>query len=42
MMSPYHWGLVDGWFDPESTQRIVDIRIAHVHCASEASILAWR
>jgi hypothetical protein len=41
-MSPYHWGLVDVWFDPESPQRIVDTRNAHVCCASDASILAWR
>jgi len=24
MTHPIHWGLVDGWFDPECPQRIVD------------------
>jgi hypothetical protein len=42
MMRPYHWGLVDGWLDPESPPRIVGARIAHACCASDASILAWK
>ncbi len=42
MMSPYHWGLVDAWFDPEMPQRIVDRELAHVYCEVDASILAWK
>ena len=41
MMHPYHWGFVDGWFDPEMPQRIVDRDLAHVYCPTPASILAW-
>lgn len=41
MLSPYHWGLVDGWFDPESPQRIVDSALAHVYCAAATTILGW-
>jgi hypothetical protein len=29
MASPYHWGHVDRWFDPEMPDRIVDLRICH-------------
>ncbi|HEY2302475.1 MAG TPA: Dabb family protein [Acidimicrobiales bacterium] len=41
MMSPYHWGFVDGWFDSESPHHIVEQGVAHVFCASSRSILAW-
>lgn len=41
MMSPYHWGYVDPWFDPESPTRIVVPGVAHVFCTSAASILGW-
>jgi hypothetical protein len=41
MMSPYHWGFVDGWFDSESPHHIVEPGVAHVFCASARSILAW-
>jgi hypothetical protein len=41
MMSPYHWGYVDGWFDAESPQRVVEPDVGHVFCPSERSILAW-
>ena len=41
MMSPYHWGYVDPWFDPESATRIVDRRLAHVFCPAASSILGW-
>ena len=41
MLSPYHWGLVDGWFDPECPQRIVDTHLAHVYCPAAATILGW-
>lgn len=29
MLHPIHWGLVDGWFDPECPQRIVDPYLIH-------------
>ena len=41
MLSPYHWGLVDGWFDPECPQRVVDTHLAHVYCPAAATILGW-
>jgi Stress responsive A/B Barrel Domain len=41
MMSPYHWGFVDGWFDSESPHHIVEQGVAHVFCGSDRSILAW-
>lgn len=42
MLSPYHWGLVDGWFDPECPQRIVDTHLAHVYCPAAVTILGWQ
>jgi len=39
--SPYHWGWVERWFDPEVPGHIVEIRLVHVFKAAEASILAW-
>ncbi|MCH2173169.1 Dabb family protein [Myxococcota bacterium] len=42
MMSPFHWGYIDSWFDPECPQRIVDTRVAHVFCTAQASVLAWK
>ena len=41
MVSPFHWGYIDGWFDPECPQRIVDTHLAHVFCPAATSILAW-
>ena len=41
MTSPFHWGLIDGWFDPECPKRIVENRFAHVYCEAPASVLAW-
>ena len=41
MLSPYHWGLVDGWYDPESPQRIVDTNLVHVYCPAATTILGW-
>ena len=40
MMSPHHWGLIDGWFDPEMPQKIVDLDLAHVYHATHRSVLA--
>lgn len=42
MLSPFHWGYIDGWFDPECPQRIVDGRFAHVFCRARESVLAWK
>jgi hypothetical protein len=42
MRHPYHWAVIDRWFDPEHPDRIVDPALAHVFCATESSILAWR
>ncbi len=42
MMHPYHWGLVDGWFDPECPQRIVDPDFAHALCPAATTILGWK
>jgi len=42
MLSPFHWGVIDGWFDPECPKRIVENRFAHVFCEAEASVLAWK
>jgi hypothetical protein len=39
--SPYHWGWVERWFDPEVPGHIVEVRLAHVFKEAEASILAW-
>lgn len=41
MVSPYHWGVVDGWFDMERPQRIVSPVLAHVYCPAATSILRW-
>ncbi len=41
MVSPYHWGVVDGWFDMERPQRIVSPLLAHVYCPAASSILGW-
>ena len=40
MMSPHHWGLIDGWFDPEMPRQIVDLDLAHVYHATDRSVLA--
>jgi hypothetical protein len=41
MVSPYHWGYVDTWFDPESPHRVVAPGVAHVYCPAASSILGW-
>lgn len=40
MMSPHHWGLIDGWFDPEMPRKIVDLNLAHVYHTTDRSVLA--
>ena len=39
MTSPIHWGLVDGWFDPECPQRIVDPHLIHAAIAISEPVL---
>ena len=41
MVSPYHWGYVDTWFDPESPHRVVAPGVAHVYCPAAETILGW-
>jgi hypothetical protein len=40
MMSPYHWGYVDGWFDAESPHHVVAPGVAHVYTRAQTSLLA--
>jgi hypothetical protein len=42
MVHPYHWAVVDRWFDPESPERVVAPGFAHVFCVVPRSVLAWR
>ncbi len=39
MVSPYHWGWVDRWFDPEHPECIVESRLAHVFVNAAESVL---
>lgn len=41
MASAYHWGWLDGWYDPEVPFRIVDVDLAHLYCPLAESVLAW-
>ena len=41
MTHPYHWGVVDGWFDPACPQCVVHPQLAHVYYEAPASILGW-
>lgn len=34
MLHPYHWAVVDRWFDPESPDWIVDPYLCHSFCAT--------
>ena len=40
MLHPIHWGLVDGWFDPECPQRIVDPFLIHAAFAIREAVIA--
>ncbi len=37
---PYHWGVVDRWFDPEMPCRIVRSHLCHTFASIEESLLA--
>ncbi len=41
MASPYHWGHLDAWYDPECPHSIVDPRVAHVYCPESEGVLSW-
>jgi hypothetical protein len=41
MLSPYHWGFIDPWFDLECPQCIVETRLAHVFCPARRPVLCW-
>lgn len=38
-MHPYHWGMVDRWYDPESTDWIVNTHLCHSFCPLEHSVI---
>ncbi len=40
MDSPYHWGVIEPWFDPEFPECIVDPAVAQVFYAVDDSLLA--
>ncbi|SRR5579875_576260 len=39
MDHPFHWGLVDRWFNPECSQYIVDKVLCHTYCEFKTSVL---
>jgi hypothetical protein len=41
MSHPWHWGRVDGWFDPECPQRIAELELVHVFYRAPGTILGW-
>ena len=41
MLSPYHWGHLDRWYDLEHPSCIVEPRVAHVYCPATESVLSW-
>ena len=41
MSHPYHWGVVDAWFDAECPHSIVRPQLAHVYCEIPQSVLRW-
>ena len=41
MMSPYHWGHLDGWYDPEMPWSIIEPELVHLFCAAQQSVLSW-
>lgn len=38
-MHPYHWGLIDRWYDPECADWIVNTHLCHSFCAFEGSVI---
>ncbi|TVV76738.1 Dabb family protein [Sphingomonas solaris] len=41
MNHPWHWSLVDRWFDPEMPERIVDRRLCNSLCALPDGPIGW-
>lgn len=39
MNHPIHWGLVDGWFDPESPECIITARVCHSFCTLKGAAI---
>jgi len=39
MNHPFHWALVDRWFNPECSQWIVDKVLCHTYCEFKSSVL---
>jgi hypothetical protein len=39
MMHPYHWAHIDRWFDPESTDWLVDPYLVHTFCATTRPVI---
>ena len=39
MLHPYHWAVVDAWFDDETNRRVVDRRLLHSFCPLPESLL---
>lgn len=39
MLHPYHWALIDRWFDPECPDWIVDTRLCHSFAAFGQAVL---
>jgi len=41
MSSPFHWGFIDRWFDPEMPEQVVDVRLGHLSCPAREPVLSW-
>ncbi len=41
MASPFHWGHLDGWYDPEMPHCIMDPDLAHLYCPASQNVLSW-
>jgi len=41
MASPYHWGWLDGWYDPEVPFCIMGPDLAHLYCFATRNVLGW-
>ena len=42
LLAPFHWGVVDIWFNPEWPQRIVGHGFVHGHYVSPTTVLGWK
>lgn len=39
MLSPYHWGYLDGYYDLENPRCIMDARLTHIFCRARHGVL---